>query len=46
VAKLADEPDFPSHHTLETAIISRRERRYVPDEVWEQLEPFIGKYFS
>jgi 5'-methylthioadenosine phosphorylase len=46
VARLADEPDYPSHHALETAIISRRERASVPDKTWEQLELFIGKYFS
>ena len=45
VAKLADEPDFPSHHALETAIISRRKRSYVPDDTWEKLELFIGKYY-
>lgn len=46
VAKLADEPDWPSHHALATAVISRRERQYVPDETWEKLELFIGKHFS
>jgi 5'-methylthioadenosine phosphorylase len=46
VVKLADEPEFPSHHALETAIISRRKRSYVPDETWEKLELFIGKYYS
>jgi 5'-methylthioadenosine phosphorylase len=46
VAKLAAEPDFPSHHALETAIISRRERTYVPDEMWEKVELFVGKYFG
>ena len=46
VAKLADEPDWPGHHALEMAIISRRKRAYVPDETWEKLELFIGKYYS
>ncbi len=46
VAKLASEPDWPAHHALETAIISRRERAYVPDDTWEKLELFIGKYYQ
>ncbi len=46
VAKLADEPDWPSHHALADAIISRRKREYVPDETWEKLELFIDKYFE
>ncbi len=46
VAKLADEPDWPSHHALAMAIISRRSREYVPDEAWEKLELFIGKYYQ
>jgi 5'-methylthioadenosine phosphorylase len=46
VAKLAAEPDFPSHHALETAIISRRERAFVPDEMWEKVALFVGKYFG
>jgi len=46
VAKLADEPDWPSHHGLATAIISRRQREHVPDETWEKLELFIGKYYD
>jgi len=46
VAKLAGEPDWPSHHALGSAIISRRERRHVPAETWEKLELFIGKYYS
>jgi hypothetical protein len=28
------------------AIISRRKRAYVPDDTWEKLELFIGKYYS
>ena len=46
VAKLAAEPDWPSHHALETAIISRRQREQVADQTWEKLELFIGKYYS
>ncbi|MBN1993113.1 MAG: S-methyl-5'-thioadenosine phosphorylase [Anaerolineae bacterium] len=46
VAKLAHEPDYPSHHALETAIISQRKRAAVPDDTWQKLELFIGKYYS
>jgi 5'-methylthioadenosine phosphorylase len=46
VAKLADAPDWPAHQALASAIISRRERSYVPDETWQKLELFIGKYYS
>lgn len=46
VVKLADEPDMPSHRALETAIISRRQRAYVPDDTWQKLELFIGKYYK
>jgi 5'-methylthioadenosine phosphorylase len=46
VVKLAGEPDWPSHHGLAAAIISRRERRHVPAETWEKLELFIGKYYQ
>src|SRR5262245_49790350 len=46
VAKLADEPDWPSHHTLASAIISQRQQHGVPAETWQKLELFIGKYFS
>ncbi|MEM7344576.1 MAG: S-methyl-5'-thioadenosine phosphorylase [Chloroflexota bacterium] len=46
IAKLADEPDWPSHHALATAIITRRDRNLVPDDVWEQLELFVGKYYQ
>jgi 5'-methylthioadenosine phosphorylase len=46
VAKLADEPDWPSHHALEYAIISRRKRKYVPEDTWTRLELFIGKYYD
>jgi 5'-methylthioadenosine phosphorylase len=46
VAKLADAPDWPIHHALASAIISRRERAYVPAETWQQLELLIGKYYS
>jgi 5'-methylthioadenosine phosphorylase len=46
VAKLADEPDWPAHHALGAAIISRRERAYVPEEAWQKLELFISKYYS
>lgn len=45
VAKLAHEPDWPVHHALQSAIISRRERSQVPDETWTRLELFIGKYY-
>ena len=41
----AGEPDWPSHHTLEMAIISQRERAQVPAETWEKLELIIGKYY-
>jgi 5'-methylthioadenosine phosphorylase len=46
VRKLADEPDWPGHHALAMAIISRRERAAVPDDTWRKLELFIGKYFE
>jgi len=46
VKKLAGEPDWPSHHALATAIISRRKREYVPKETWQKLELFIGKYYE
>ncbi len=46
VASLSDEPDMISHHALASAIISRRERKYVPDEVWEGVELFVGKYYK
>lgn len=46
VAKLAGAPDWPAHQALASAIISRRERSYVPAETWQKLELFIGKYFS
>jgi 5'-methylthioadenosine phosphorylase len=46
VAKLADAPDWPIHHALASAIISRRERAYVPAETWQQLELLIDKYYS
>lgn len=46
VPKLAGEPDWPAHHALQTAIISRRERAYVPDETWQKLELLIGKYYQ
>ncbi len=46
VAKLADTPDWPAHHTLDMAIFSRRERAYVPDDSWQKLELFIGKYYG
>ncbi len=46
VVKLANEPDFPSHHALETAIISQRERAAVPVGTWQKLELLIGKYFK
>ena len=46
VARLAGEPDWSSHHSLATAIISRRERARVPEDTWEKLELFIGKYFQ
>jgi 5'-methylthioadenosine phosphorylase len=46
VAKLAGEPDWPSHHGLASAIISRRQRVHVPEETWQKLELFIGKYYS
>ncbi len=46
VAKLAGEPDWPSHNALASAIISRRQREDVPDETWEKLELFIGKYYE
>lgn len=46
VAKLAGAPDWPAHQALASAIISRRERSYVPAETWQKLELFIGKYYS
>jgi len=46
VAKLAAEPDWPSHHALAGAIISQRRRDQVPAETWEKLELFIGNYYS
>ena len=38
VAKLAGEPDWPSHHAVAPAILSSRNRADVPDETWEKLE--------
>jgi 5'-methylthioadenosine phosphorylase len=46
VVKLADEPDWPSHHALANAIISRRERAVAPTETWKKLELFLGKYYQ
>jgi 5'-methylthioadenosine phosphorylase len=46
VPKLAGAPDWPCHHALETAIISRRRRSAVPDATWQKLERLIGKYFD
>jgi 5'-methylthioadenosine phosphorylase len=46
VVKLADQPDWPAHHALASAIISRRERAVVPDDIWEELELLIGNYYS
>lgn len=46
VIKLAAAPDYPSHHALETAIISHRERAAVPPDTWQKLELFIGKYYK
>ena len=46
VAKLASEPDWPSHHALAASIISSRKRQAVPDQTWQELELFIGKYFE
>jgi 5'-methylthioadenosine phosphorylase len=46
VVKLADEPDWPCHHALATAIISRRDRTFVPAATWEKLELFIGQYYQ
>jgi 5'-methylthioadenosine phosphorylase len=46
VKKLANSPDWPCHHTLAGAIISRRERSKVPAGTWYKLELFIGKYFK
>lgn len=46
VAKLAGEPDWPSHHALANAIISRRERAAVPAETWQKLGLFLEKYYK
>lgn len=46
VAKLAGEPDLPSHHGLATAIISSRNKADVPADAWEKLELFIGGYYQ
>jgi len=46
VAKLANEPDWPSHHGLATAIISSRNKADVPADTWEKLELFIGGYYQ
>lgn len=46
VARLAGGPDWPAHQALASAIISRRQRSYVPDETWQKLELFIGNYYS
>lgn len=46
VVKLAGEPDWPAHHALANAIISRRQRANVPVDTWQKLELFIGKYYS
>jgi 5'-methylthioadenosine phosphorylase len=46
VRKLVAEPDWPAHHALATSIFSRRERAAVPEETWQKLELFIGKYYE
>ena len=46
VKKLADEPEWPSHSALASAIISRRKREDVPGQTWEKLELFIDKYYE
>ncbi|MDX1524150.1 MAG: S-methyl-5'-thioadenosine phosphorylase [Anaerolineae bacterium] len=46
VVKLAGEPEFSSHSALAPAIISQRSRAAVPDETWQKLELFIGKYYD
>ncbi len=46
VAKLAAAPEFPSHHALATAIISRRQRAVVPPDTWQKLELLIGQYYQ
>lgn len=46
VAKLAGEPDWPSHQALASAIISQRQRDQVPEDTWKKLELFIGKYYN
>jgi 5'-methylthioadenosine phosphorylase len=46
VAKLAHEPDWPSHHALATSIISSRKKKNVPPETWEKLELLIGRYYE
>ena len=46
VAKLAAEPDWPSHHALATAIISHRQRSAMPADTWNKLELLIGPYYQ
>ncbi len=46
IAKLADEPDYAAHHSLASAIISRRQRANVSDDAWQKLELFVGKYYD
>ncbi len=46
VAKLANQPDWPSHHGLATAIISSRNKADVPADTWEKLELFIAGYYE
>jgi 5'-methylthioadenosine phosphorylase len=46
VAKLAGQPDWPSHHALAYAIISQRKRAAIPAETWQKLELLIGQYYD
>jgi 5'-methylthioadenosine phosphorylase len=45
-AKLAGQPEWPSHQALAYAIISQRKREAVPAETWQKLELLIGKYYD
>lgn len=42
IPKLADEPDWPEHHALETAIIT--DRSVIPAATRQKLELLVGKY--
>jgi 5'-methylthioadenosine phosphorylase len=42
IPKLADEPDWPAHHALSSAIIT--DRSVIPEATAKKLELLVGKY--